>query len=211
MPLIKLHEINQQAAWAIWKVEEDLADLKKAILPEHDKLDELSKIHHPQKQQEWLAARLATQTLLQHFREPFNGILKDRHGKPYCSESHFHLSLAHSFPYAVAIVNHQKPVGIDIEKPRLQLQRIASKFLNYSEEIAADQDLTKLCWYWAAKETLYKIYGRKKLIFKKDLAIEPFNPDIDKKLKGLVNTGKITTEYILQFHSHQDFFICYNI
>ncbi|MGI9541761.1 MAG: 4'-phosphopantetheinyl transferase family protein, partial [Cyclobacteriaceae bacterium] len=118
---------------------------------------------------------------------------------------------AHSFPYAVAIIDHQKPVGIDIEKPRLQLQRIAPKFLNHSEEIAAAQDLTKLCWYWAAKETLYKIYGRKKLIFKKDLAIEPFDPHTDKNVKGEVILGSNTREYTLQFHSHQEFFICYNL
>ena len=211
MPLVKLHEINHQAAWAIWEVDEDITQLRKAIRPEQDKFDELSKIHHPQKQLEWLAARQAAQTLLQHFNEPFNGIHKDKHGKPYCVESHFHLSLAHSFPYAVAIIDHQKPVGIDIEKPRQQLQRIAPKYLNDSEEIAADQDLTKLCWYWAAKETLYKIYGRKRLVFKRNLAIAPFDPGSDKTVQGKVILGSKTKDYVLHFHSHQEFFICHNL
>ena len=210
MPLIKLEEIGHQAAWAMWEIKEELPQLKDQILPEYDRLDELSKIHHKEKRQEWLASRLAAQSLLQHFNTPFRGIFKDNHGKPHFVDSPYHLSLAHSFPYAVAIIDRQNAVGIDIERPRPKLKRIAPKFLNSDEAKSANQDLIKLCWYWAAKETLYKIYGRKKLIFSENIAIDHFDPEIDKILTGRVIINRKNTEYRLKIYTYQGFFICHN-
>ena len=51
------------------------------------------------------------------------------------------------------------------ERPREKLLRIRDRFLNNDEAATVGADLDLLCRYWAGKEVLYKIYGRKNVTF----------------------------------------------
>ena len=101
-------------------------------------------------------------------------------GKPYLIERHEKISFSHSHDRVAVMVDEEKETGIDIELIRDKVKLIKHKFISEKESNDSDLDNTeKLLVYWAAKETMYKIYGRKNLDFRADLFVEPFkyNPD----------------------------------
>lgn len=179
MPLVKLEKINQNSSWALWKIEESVIQLAEYVrLPSED-LTELHSISHPRKKLEWFASRAALRSLLDAEHHPEFRLRKDDKGKPYLPEHCFHISLANSFPYGAAIIHRHHQVGIDIEPPSPKLLRVKHKFLNSVESEEVLEDLDKLCIYWAAKESLYKLYGGKQLSLKQNIQVDfPTNNQI---------------------------------
>ncbi|MBX3164533.1 MAG: 4'-phosphopantetheinyl transferase superfamily protein [Bacteroidetes bacterium] len=95
--------------------------------------------------------------------------------KPFLKHRSEHISISHSHAKLAIIVNRQEPTGIDIELIRDKVKSIQNKFLNENEIDFANNNVETLVTLWAAKETLYKIYGRKKMEFKQHLFVEPFH------------------------------------
>jgi phosphopantetheinyl transferase len=159
-------------------------------------------IHHPQKKLEWLASRLVLRRLVEEQGASFHGIYKDAFGKPHLNQLPFHISIAHCFPLAVGALHQYQPVGIDIERPREKLLRIGDRFLNPEEALAAGTDLDLLCKFWASKEVLYKIYGRKKLIFKENMSVAIHR---ENEINGLILMEDFQEAFeiqIVQFDGH---------
>ncbi|MGD1893006.1 MAG: 4'-phosphopantetheinyl transferase family protein [Cyclobacteriaceae bacterium] len=173
MPLLKLEKINQNSSWALWKIDEPFEELVQYLQFHPDDLTELHSIHHPRKQLEWLSGRAALRTLLDTENQAEFRISKDDKGKPFLHDQIYQISLANSFPYGVAIIHRNLPVGIDIEKPSPKLLRVRHKFLSDAEAQVAQEDLHQLCKYWATKESLYKLYGRKQLSLKQNIIVKP--------------------------------------
>jgi len=172
MPLIKLEKINHNSSWALWKIDEHFEDLVQYLQFHPDDLTELDSIHHPRKQLEWLSGRAALRALLDTENQAEFRLSKDDKGKPFLHDHIYHISLANSFPYGVAIIHRNLPVGIDIEKPSSKLLRVRHKFLSDAEALVAQEDLHQLCKYWATKESLYKLYGRKQLSLKQNIFVK---------------------------------------
>jgi len=105
------------------------------------------------------------------------------------------------FTFSAIIISDTQPVGIDIEMQRDKIVKIAHKFTPIEEyKSIANHDalVSKLTIVWGAKESLYKIYGKKKLNFLENIYIEDFSFETN------VTTGKIlyegeTFEYGIQF------------
>ena len=174
MPSIKLEKINNNAIWCHWKITESLEQmLRNTILSEEGKA-EIDSIHHPQKQIESLASRRCIQEIMQSLNTNYEGMYKDEFDKPHLINNKFHISISHSFPYAVGIVHKKLPVGIDIEKPVDKLLNISKRFLSQNEWLYAGDDLNKLCVYWTGKEAIFKLNGKKGISFKENIYIHPF-------------------------------------
>ena len=68
----------------------------------------------------------------------------------------------------------------------------------------AGSDLEKLCKFWTGKEVLYKIYGRKKLIFKENMEITQV-PGSSDKLDAHINFEGYEASFMIhleQFNGH---------
>lgn len=75
-----------------------------------------------------------------------------KNGAPFIVGSDKHISISHGAGYAVIAVS-DAPVGIDIEAPRAQLERIRHKFMR-------DDDVAEtLLHAWTAKEAAFKAGG----------------------------------------------------
>jgi len=84
------------------------------------------------------------------------------------------------------------PTGIDIELIRDKVLKIQDKFLSDDEIRDAENNVDKLILYWGAKETLFKLYGLKEIVFADHLFIHDFE---------LKNQGLLTAEIRLEtFH-----------
>lgn len=77
-----------------------------------------------------------------------------------------YLSLSHGGNWAVAAYNPLLPVGIDVEAPRAQLERVIAR-------VASEREVAKLdhATVWGAKEAVYKAAGIKGLDWKKELDV----------------------------------------
>lgn len=84
----------------------------------------------------------------------FPGVPTGRHlsGLPWIEGAY--ISIAHSRDTAVVAVS-DTPVGIDIEYPRAQLARVATRFLSPAEQQACTTP-AQLLSAWTAKEAAYK-------------------------------------------------------
>ena len=209
MPLAKVAAINKNAHWALWKIEESIEDLWRLLNPSPEAQIELQQIHHHQKKLEWLASRLVIRYLVKHMGASFHGIYKDAFGKPHLKQTPLHISIAHCFPLAVGAIHQDHAIGIDIERPREKLLRIRDRFLNETEAEQVGNDLEKLCKLWTGKEVLYKIYGRKKLIFKENIEVFQLAGNTG-KLDGRINYQGYLASYVIQVERFDGHFVAFS-
>lgn len=194
MPLKFFSKDGSQGGWAVWHINETEEQLRSEVigLPP-------SEIVHERKRLEWLAGRHAAMTLCNHVGLRYFGIRKNEFGKPFLEKYPHHLSLSHSFPYVAAQIDLHHAVGIDIEQPREKLLAVASRILSPSELLDAGKDTTKLCVYWCAKESMYKIHGSGSLFFSQHLNVEPFRLTGNGKLAGRIVNGGEEREVVMDY------------
>ena len=77
-----------------------------------------------------------------------------------------YLSLSHGGDWAVAAYHPLVPVGIDVEAPRAQLERVIARVASECEVAELDRATV-----WGAKEAVYKAAGIKGLDWKKEIDV----------------------------------------
>lgn len=119
------------------------------------------------RQCEFVATRI-----LRHRLFGFEHIHYDEHGAPYIENEGF-ISISHA-PGVVGIALCKDfKIGLDLEPKRNKAKKLFPKFLSKNEieelDVESEDEMTTA---WSLKEVLYKLAGRKQIIFKTDLLIE---------------------------------------
>ncbi len=211
MALSKIVKINDKLSWALWKIDADWQVMLRERNFTPDVLQDLGRISHPQKKAEFLASRLALYALLEAAGIGQREMIKDSHGKPFIKSAGIHISIANSYPYAVAIIDHKKPTGIDIEPPSDKLIRVQHKFLHEQELSYFKDQREKLCIAWCAKECLYKLYGRRNLSFKQHIRVEKVYYPGHPTLKCGIYFQEYTALHHLYLEQEENFFIVFSV
>ena len=212
MPLIRLEEINQDSWLGMWRVEEEVGWFFGMIDLDLEEPDTLEKISNHYKKLEWLSTRTIMQKLSDKIGLDYPGIVKDEHGKPFLRNHAHPISVTHSYPYVAAIIHRDKEVGIDLEKLKTdKILRIAPKFMSDMELAYSKLDPRITTLIWCAKESLYKLHGRKFVIFKDDLEIEPFEIGEAGTLTGNVSLPDLNGQFKLNYEAKEQFFITYTV
>jgi len=96
-----------------------------------------------------------------------------------------HVSLSHGGHHACAVFHPYVAVGVDVEGPRPQLQRIAGKFLHPEERAFLEGSSSDwgLRMAWGAKEAVYKAAKTPGLAFADDIRILQW-PSLDRNIAG---------------------------
>lgn len=136
-------------------------------------------------------------------------IAYDDKGKPYLSCDSRHISISHSHDKLAIIVNEKESTGIDIELIRDKVLKIKHKFLTNEELLEANDDVEKLLIYWAAKETLYKIYGLKEVDFIAHLFVKPFTKHNLGTIIGEINLPNFKETFGLNYQIIEDYVLVY--
>jgi len=192
MPLLSLKQLNEHTRLGLWQLDEPAEELRNALPPYVAVEARLEQVH-PRRQREWLASRVLAYRLLQEFDAPPVQLLRNPDGKPYFPNTGFRVSISHSPQLAAVILSDTYEVGIDIEMVSPKALRVQDKFLTENEKKHTGGDEQRTCLYWSAKETLYKLYSRKRLILKENLAIQPTTDP--KLLLGRVKTENFSKLY----------------
>ena len=172
MPLFQTISVGPETTVYLWNVTESEAELSRDIV-----LTENSSIRvEGMKSEIHRKGYLSIRHLLAQAGYTDSDLYYDDIGKPHLKDGK-HISITHSGVFTGIIVSTGTAVGIDIERQRKKIVRIADKFTPlqaYRTIEDVDALIRKLTIVWGAKESLYKIYATKGISFLKHIYIADF-------------------------------------
>jgi phosphopantetheinyl transferase len=166
------------------------------ILPDDACPEEIA---NPRKRLEWLAGRALLKKMIEENRLAYQGIIKDEFGKPFLRNLPHQISLTNSFPFVAVQIHPEISVGVDLEQPRPKLFSVMRRVLTDDEWSDGANNLKKLCVYWCAKEAMYKIYGKRSLIFTEQILIKPFSLASEGSLEGSIHDEAEIRQIVLDY------------
>jgi len=174
MPLQYVNKITPDTAIGIWHCTEDAESMSEILILDPADEQILATLRNPNRKLQWLGCRMILTSLL-HTR--IISIRYDNVGKPALLSPLVNLSFSHSFPYAVAIISNSFRVGVDIERVRAKIRKVADRFLSATElDLASGSDQVAIyTLFWSVKEAVYKIHGKPDLNIQLDICIESFD------------------------------------
>ncbi|WP_347173523.1 4'-phosphopantetheinyl transferase family protein [Polaribacter uvawellassae] len=202
MPLYKTIIVNNATKVLIWKIKESFEELSFGIHLTDKSQERLDSMKSELHQRGFLSIR----HLLKEVGLVDADLSYDEFGKPHLKNGKF-ISITHSFTFTGIIISDDVPVGIDIEMQRDKILKIAHKFTPFQEykTIANHTALiSKLTIVWGAKESLYKIYGKKKLRFLENIYIDDFKFE-DEETSGRIDYNGETNTYQVYFLEFENF------
>jgi len=172
---IVLHRYERdETQIGVWKVEESVEVLKKNLILNAEEIRFFSKLNKGKRNIHWLGGRVLLRKLLN--TERFIKVRGDVHGKPHLENFDYEISISHSSQYAAVMISKKK-VGIDIEEIKPVIVKVSSKFLSekeLSEVELIPENIKKFYVYWCAKESVFKLNGKRQLLFREHIYIHPF-------------------------------------
>ena len=202
MALYKTISVGAATKVLIWKIEESIDELKKGITLSEKSATRLNSMKSDLHQKGFLSIR----HLLKEVGLTDADLQYDEYGKPHLDDGRY-ISITHSFTFTAIIFSYETIVGIDVEKQREKILKIAHKFTPFEEykTIAnADALISKLTIVWGAKESLYKIYGKKKLLFLHHIYVDDFKFS-DKRTSGEIRFNGEESSYNIEFLEFEGF------
>lgn len=132
--------------------------------------------------------------------------VKDDNGKPYLIGYNQYVSLSHSHECTAAII-YSDHCGIDIQKKSDKITAIQKKFVSETE-VAEHKilDLLHLHIIWGSKESMFKLYGKGGVDFKKHLLVSPFNI-ADGRCKGMIHIENYRLTTQLHFYDIEGYIL----
>lgn len=202
MPLLKIIEPNTKAKLWIWHVTETLEELETIHLTERSK-ERTSIMKNEMTKKTFLSVR----HLLKLAGYSDEAVTYNENGKPFLNDGKS-ISISHSFEYAVIAI-HEDAIGVDIEKKRDKIVRIAKKFIGIEKSfVDLDKDIDKLTRIWSAKESLFKIHPEGAIQFDTHLMISPFEMQ-DSKAKGRIHKNDFDETFTIFFEEIENFCLTY--
>lgn len=205
MPLYKTITVNPSTKVLIWKIDETFEELSKGISLTQNCISRVenmkSEIHR--------RAFMSIRQLLAIAGYTDHDLYYDEIGKPHLNDDKY-ISITHSFNFSAIIIG-DKEVGIDIEKQRNKILRIAHKFTPIEEyRTIANEDalMRKLTIVWCAKESLYKSFSEKSVSFLQHIDVSEFDLD-DDRTTATVTYGDKGITYDVEFLEFEGFTCAY--
>lgn len=194
MALVYYEVINPESSWGVWQIEESEEELLQLLNPTKSDQIHFESIQHDRIRLESVASRMIVKSLVERLGVEYQGIFKNKNGKPFLYNSQYHISYSHTERFAAAIIHNDRPCGIDMEHIQEKMFRVSTRFLSISELEDTHNDLEKISIYWCAKEAMYKLYNLKEAEFKGNLKIAPFEKQESGKLDGIIHVGSFLSK-----------------
>lgn len=202
MPLYKTLTISKDTQALFWKVTETESELATAIALtphcQHRVSGMKSELHR--------RAFLSVRHLLALVGYEDKDLIYNEFGKPFLKDG-THISISHSHHFTGIITSTSHEVGIDIEKQRDKILRIAHKFTRLKEyRTLANTEaiIQKLTWVWCAKESLYKIFATPGLSFLNHIDVHNFSME-QEKTTAEIHYGGEKSHYAIDFGEFEGF------
>ena len=197
---------NKNSIIGIWEIKEEEKELISIIDTRIFDKNRLLQIKHSQKRIEWLASRALMSDMLKLNNIEYLKLSKNKFGAPVLNESNYFVSLSHSHKYCAVILSKNKFIGIDIESNFDKAYLLRTKYMTDFELKLSGINKQLAALIWSSKESMYKAYGLKKLIFKEDMHILYFDDE-----KKIIDAQLLKTNRNIKIHCelNDDFVMTY--
>ena len=206
MSLYKTIIVNKTTKVLIWKIEESYDDLSRGITLSRNSRNRVENMKSDLHKRGFMSVR----HLLAEFNYVDSDLFYDELGKPHLKDRNY-ISITHSFNFSAIIISKNIHVGVDIEKQRDKIVKIAHKFTPFEEyKTLANHDalVRKLTIVWGAKESLYKIYEQEGLSFLQHIDIQDFYFD-KARTSGTITFKGNVSNYTIHFLEFEGFTCVY--
>jgi phosphopantetheinyl transferase (holo-ACP synthase) len=208
MPLYLKRNFEDDIEVGMWLMDEDVDYFQSRMSLHPEEVEEIKDLNH-RKLKEWYCSRYLLH--LMSGRESRGACLKDKYGKPYLKDSEYNISMSHSRNMC-GVIASKKHIGLDIQILVSKIERIHQKFMSTHEQenLGYINRVEKIHIYWGAKESLFKIYGKKEVAFKKHLFVEDFEySENENIIKGKIIKEDFNNKYIGKAFMVDDYMICF--
>lgn len=205
MPLYKTITVDEHTKVFIWKVEESFEWLSKGI----ELTDHCRKRVESMKSEIHRRGFMSIRHLLAEAGYVDHDLYYDELGKPHLRDDNY-ISITHSFNFTAIIVGKDH-VGIDIEKQRNKILKIANKFTPLEEyHTLANEDalIRKLTIVWGAKESVYKLLAQPGVGFLQHINVIDFDFD-DGKTQAHTRFRNMDSWHDIEFLEFENFTCVY--
>lgn len=207
MPLLYNKIVYDDCQLGIWEIAEPIEEMYSEIHFFEGEEERLKNFKSELRQLEWLSVR----RLLREVRGVPTQIVYNDQRKPFLFNSDNHISISHSKTLTAVMLSKNKRLGLDLEHMGQDIHKVAHKFLNEDEYIVEDESLRNFHMYihWCAKEALYKLCDKQDINFRKNLTIEPFEPEDCGEIMGWVDNRFWHDKFLLRYFKIKDYIIVY--
>lgn len=208
MPFFKEISLPNNTSVYLWKINEEISDLKQHLLLTEISTNRLAKM----KSDSHIKGFLAVRKLLNEINYTDSDLFYDSFGKPLLKNNK-KISISHSHEFACVIISDNN-VGIDIElKSEKILKNISLLFnedfiLNTNEN--RENEITLTTFGWAIKEALFKLIPENDISFKDNIMIQPFQLNENSCIANVeINNKKAT--YTIHLEIIENYVLAYVI
>lgn len=207
MPIIFNQVVYNDCELGIWEITESMDEMYSKIHFFPGEKERFEGYKSENRQLEWLSVR----RLLREMRgEPTRIVYNDQR-KPFLFNSDMNISITHSQDLTAIMLSKNKKIGIDLEFMSHKISRVAHKFINDDEFIVDDVEKQQFHMYihWCAKEALYKLCDKQDINFKKNITIEPFEPDECGEIYGWIDNRFWHDKFLMRYFTIKDHVLVY--
>ncbi len=206
-----LKKVFSNAALGVWEISEPFEDIYSKVKLSKQEEEIFSCLKSPVRKQQWLSYRL----ILPYLMNPkdMSSICYDEFGKPYLNNSVRHISVSHSGKFSALIASNKHFVGIDIEEMQPKIVNLVEKFMNNNEldQISSMHEVESLYLVWTSKEAIYKLYGKKDILFKDHINIFPFDFKGYGTIQGEINTPNFKKQLSINYQVIENYLMAFII
>ncbi len=207
MSLILKETFQDDCLFGIWEIQETYDELLSQIHLFPGEKERLMGFGSEARQIEFLSVRV----LLKNLIGVSGPIVYNDQRKPYLHQSDFRLSISHSRTLTAIMISKSKKIGLDLEYMSHKISEIEHRFINDDEYITDIPEKRRYHLYihWCAKEALYKLCDKQDISFKKNLTIEPFEPDEYGIITGWIDNKFWHDKFQLNYFSINNYIVVY--
>jgi phosphopantetheinyl transferase len=208
MPFYKKISLQHNTSVYLWKINEEISDLKKDLFLSEVSLNRLEKM----KSSKHVKGFLAVRKLLKEVNYSDADLFYDAFGKPFLKDGKL-ISISHSHDFACVIIS-ENHVGIDIElKNEKIIKNVTLLFdedfiLTFKGSLEETTTLTTFCW--GIKEAIFKLIPENDVSFKDNISIQPFQLNESSCIVNVIINTEITN-YTVQLQEIENYVLAYVI
>jgi 4'-phosphopantetheinyl transferase len=208
MPFHKKISLPKDTTIFLWKINEEISELKELLVLNETSLNRLAKM----KSSKHIKGFLAIRKLLNRIDYADSDLIYDSFGKPFLKDNK-HISISHSNEFACIIISNN-PVGIDIELKNEKILKNAALLFNEDFILnfkgSKNDEMSLTTFGWAIKEAIFKLIPENDVSFKDNILIQNFQLNESSCVVN-VTINDIITSYTVQLEEIENYVLTYVI
>lgn len=213
MPFHSSISISPTITAYFWKNSETLEDLFNQVLLKDSSIKRLESMQSIEHKKGFLGVRM----LVQHIGFTDFDLVYDATGKPHLETNNTitstkikHISISHSHEFSSICVSTDAIIGVDLEKIKEKVLRIAPRFMDVThlEDLSIEKQTKKATVIWGVKEAIFKIKNEVGISFPDHISEDSFTLE-DKSGSAHLHFNSIHESFSFQFYEIESFiFVC---